>query len=46
MGYERESDLVIADVDIGMMAGLFGEVGDVANELHCFPEVLEGDGSN
>ena len=46
MGYERESDLVIADVDIGMMAGLFGEIGDVKHEGDGLWKLVKVEGSD
>ena len=46
VSHQRQSNLVISDVNIGMMASFLGETGDVVYEFHRLLEVMEGAGSN
>ena len=46
VSHQRQPDLVVSDVDIGMMAGFLGEIGDVVHEFHRLQEVIEREGSN
>ncbi len=39
VGDEAEANFVIADVDVGMMVLLLGEIGDVVDEGHGVDEV-------
>ena len=46
VSHQRKPDLVISNIDIRMMAGFVGEIGDVVHEFHSLREVSEQDGSN
>ena len=39
---EGESDAVVSDINVGMVAGRLGELGHVIDERHGGDEVLEG----
>ena len=41
MGHQGKTHLVIADVDVGMVTGLFGEFPDLVDEDQRLSEVLE-----
>ena len=45
VGGEGEEDLVIADVDVGVVLGALGEGGDKVDEAHGFAEVGELEGA-
>jgi len=46
VSYQCQPNLVISDVDIGMMPGVIGEIGDAVYEFHRFQKVIESKGSN
>ena len=46
MGDERQADAVVANVDVGVMAGLLGEVADLVDESEGGDKVREFKGAN
>ena len=46
MGDESETDLVVADVDVGVVAGVFGDVANLVDEGEGSAEVLEEEGAD
>ena len=45
VGGESEGDFVIADVDVGVVVGGFGEEGELVNEVDGGEEVYELEGA-
>jgi hypothetical protein len=41
VGYEGEADAVVADVDVGVVPGLFGKFTDAVHEVESGAKVLE-----
>ena len=46
MGDEGEPDAVVADVDVGVVAGFLGEFADAVHELKGGDEILELEGAD
>jgi len=46
VGDEGEADLVVADVNVRMVAGVFGDVANLVDEGEGGPEVLEEEGAD
>lgn len=45
VGYQGEADAVVADVDVGVVVGFFGEGGGVIDEVDGLHEGGEGEGA-
>src|SRR5580704_11432360 len=46
VGDEGDAHLVVADIDVGVVAGIFGEVADLIDEGQRGSEVLEEEGAH